>query len=140
MLAAAWEYKGRHYMGFFPDFARLRQLARAAGSFALVEAPRNKVAAVRAARAAIGAGYRIMGNWPVKDAPDPANGETITVMVGVAVAAIGYVTLVQVYEAAGDEPGRRRTQEEYDAFRERRDAWRKVVTENLATQDTGYYY
>ncbi len=135
LLAAAWDYLRRADILGDIDLhssSRLRELARAAGGYALVEAKRNNGReAERTARAAIGIGYKLVGDWPVKDS-FPEDKLLITGLVGKAIVAIGYITLERVYRLLGDPAGAERAAAERATFRQRADAHRKMVEENLA--------
>jgi len=130
LLRAAWGY-GRYFEGYHnADFSagnRLRELARAACGYALVSVRENKTGeAVRACRAVIGMGLVMAGDWPAEERT-PDSGEVLTAMTGSAVVAVGYDTLQQVYEQAGDREGAARAAAERDTFRRRDDAYRKAV-------------
>jgi hypothetical protein len=118
LLARAWEYTAR-FGYFFEEGARFRELTRNAAGYAQVSARENRTGdAVRAARAVISMGHRLIGDWPTKD-KTPGDNTLINSLVGRAIAAIGHDTLVHVYEQAGDTAGRQQAQEAYDAFKQR---------------------
>jgi len=118
LLARAWDYTAR-FASFFDEGTGFRSLARQVSGYAQASARENHTGdAIRAARAIIGMGYRLLGDWPTKD-KTPGDNTLITSLVGSAIAAIGHATLVKVYEEVGDEAGRRQALTEQDALRQR---------------------
>jgi hypothetical protein len=128
LLAAVWDYTGVwENIGSFLDGGRLRELARAACGYAEIALKENDPReAVRAARAAIGMSYQLIGDWPIRDATR-GGGEALTSLVGSATAGIGYSALLKVYQQTGDEDNAERVAAEYDAFKQRVKARSKAV-------------
>ena len=137
LLACAWDYTAR-FTYFFEEGARFRELARNAAGFAQVSSRENRTGdAVRAARAVIGMGHRLTGDWPVKD-KTPGDGALMRSLVGTALAAIGHDTLIKVYDAAGDEAGGRLAQAAYDAFRRISEARSEVMRADLDRSEAAH--
>lgn len=137
LLTRAWDYLARHAY-FWEEGARFRELARETAGFALVSARENRTGdAVRAARALIGMGYRLIGDWPVKD-KTPGDGTVLTSLVGRAITAIGHDTLVKVYDATGDEAGQRQAQALYNAFKERVTANREATLAEMERSEKAH--
>ena len=79
----------------------MRELARAASGYGRICAAHGDRAGLeRGARATIGMGLKMAGDWPVRDTP--GGSEVIQTLVGVAVASIGYSSLVKGYTQMGD--------------------------------------
>ena len=116
------------------DVRRVRPPARARPLLQRLRAasrpPEQLTDAVRASRDSIALGFKIAGDWPVKE--DLAAGKTvINTLVGIAVAAIGYTTLQKVYEQAGDTAMAQQTAAEYEALKQRKKAYTQAVFGDL---------
>ncbi len=136
MMKIAWDY-WKFERELFVGYAGLRELARSAVGYAdFLVWEKNFSGAERAARASIGAGYKMIGDWPVKD-ETPGDGSILNSLVGIAVAAIGYRELTQIGQASGDPVMAEQTKSEEAAFRQQTDIYRKAIQANLAT-DTIY--
>ena len=135
LLAAAWHYGfvediALRAGGMFTGFARVRELARSATSYGVfvTEYENNAAEGVRACRATIGMGKRLVGDWSLEE--DFRAGKTmIMVLVGAAIVAIGYKSLVRVCTLSGDRAALELAQAESDAFAVRTADYKKAVTE-----------
>ena len=122
------------------DNGKLRELARACGGYARIAAAHGDALGLqRGARACIGMGMKMAGEWPVKD-DGPGDNSVITVLVGIAIASIGYADLVKGEGQIGDMPGMQAAQAEYDAFRQRQTAYKAAAMQNLNATSTYDYY
>lgn len=138
LLARAWDYTAR-FTSFFDDGTGFRELAREVSGYAQISSREKRTGeAVRAARALIGMGYRLIGNWPTKD-KTPGDNTLITSLVGSAIAAIGHDTLVKVYDQAGDEAGRRQAEAAQNALKQRRAVLQEALEAELARPDHESY-
>ncbi len=139
LLTQAWNVNTIRLMTqpYFGGFARLRELARSTMGYGqvMVEHENNLGAAVKANRAAIGMGLRIVADWPIDD--DIRKGTTVIQgLVGAAISAIGYKGLIQAYTTAGDKEGAEAAQKENDAFQARVADYKKAVNASLLAQET----
>ncbi len=126
-------------MSFF-DYAKLRELARACGGYARIAAAHGDALGLqRGARACIGMGMKMAGDWPVKD-DGPGDGSVIAAVVGIAIASIGYADLVKGEGQIGDVLGMQQAQAEYDAFKQRQTAWRALQQPNETAVSPYDYY
>lgn len=125
LLRAAWGYfMGQSDMDF-SQFANLRSLARAAGGYAMDIAPRDMTEAARACRAAVGLGLKMCGDWPLRDSSAQSS-EVLQMLVGTAVAAIGYKAWERLTEQYGDAGMQAQATAQYDAFKKKREVWQAV--------------
>ena len=142
LLWHAWNYWGRFARLSGDDFssmARVRELARATGGYALVSAHLGSEAtASRAARACIGMGYKMAGDWPVRD-QTPFDDGVLQALVGVAIASIGYADLQQVYTVTGNAVMEQSAQTEAAAYKARVTTYKAAVQQALQTEDTCLY-
>lgn len=124
----------------FVNAAELRELARACGGYARIAAAHGDAFGLqRGARASIGMGMRMAGDWPVKDT-EPGDGSLLAALTGTAVSFVGYSDLVKGEEQIGDVPGMQATQAEFDALKQRYTAYRAVVKQNNNATSTYDYY
>ncbi len=124
----------------FVNAAELRELARACGGYARIAAAHGDAFGLqRGARASIGMGMRMAGDWPVKDT-EPGDGSLLAALTGTAVSFIGYSDLVKGEEQIGDAPGMQAAQAEFDALKQRYTAYRAVVKQNNNATSTYDYY
>jgi hypothetical protein len=130
LLRVAWGYQGDFDHLSFAHFAPLRELARAAGGYALVlaaeDGTKSLADADRACRAVVAMGEKLLADWPAEDRTR-GGGEVITSLVGAAVAAIGQNALVKVYQQVGDVARAERAQAALDALKERSRARSRAV-------------
>ena len=134
LLEQAWNLNIIRFLGenVFNGMSRQRELARSAMGYAQVMTqPENNVGeAVRANRATVGMGYRMVGDWSIDE--NFKTGKTIiSVLVGIAICAIGYKGLVQTYETVGDKAGANAAQTESDAFQVRVSDYKKAMTAKI---------
>jgi hypothetical protein len=130
-----WDYWERLQDGPFVMSAKLRELARAASGYSLVAAQRgNGEDAVRTAQACIGIGFKMAGDWSFQDAS--GNSTAGQVLVGTAIVSIGYDGLQKVYGQLGNAAMVQETAQEYDAFKQKRqaytDAFNKLIQKEEA--------
>ena len=126
-----WDNLLRLSDGGSRDNAKLRELARACGGYARIAAAHGDALGLqRGARAAIGMGMKMTGNWPVKD-DGPGDSSVMAVLVGQAVVSIGYSDLVKGEGQIGDVPGMQAAQAEYDAFKQRETAYIAARRQNM---------
>lgn len=126
-------------MSFF-DYAKLRELARACGGYARIAAAHGDVFGMqRGARACVGMGMSMAGDWPIKD-KEMGDSSIIAALTGIAVSAIGYGDLVRGEGQVGDTPAMQQVQAEYDAFKQRQTAYKAALQQNLDTFSTYDYY
>ncbi len=122
------------------DNPKLRELARACGGYARIAAAHGDALGLqRGARAAIGMGMKIAGDWPAQD-KEPGDGSVIPVLVGIAVSAIGYSDLVKGEGQIGDTPAMQQVQAEFDAFLQRTKAYKAAAKQNMDAISTYDYY
>lgn len=126
-------------MSFF-DSAKLRELARACGGYARIAAAHGDAFGIqRGARACIGMGMKMAGDWPLKD-KEMGDSSLIAALVGMAVTSIGYSDLVKGEGQVGDTPAMQQAQAEYDAFKQRQTAYKAALQQNLDAFSTYDYY
>jgi cytochrome c-type biogenesis protein CcmH/NrfG len=119
--------------------ATLRDLARASGGYAAVAADKGDIdGGVRAARACMGMGLKLAGDWPLRDR-ESGDGDVIQTLVGAAIAAIGYADLELVYQIAGDPVMLQETTMEYAAFRQEERVYIAAVKQTLQTDPPHLY-
>lgn len=119
LLLAAWNYWVRNDDLDFADPKPLHEVYLSACGYALVCARQNNQReAVHAARAAIGMGYKMIGDFLDKRLPsDPK--DSIICLLASGAARKGYNTLEQVYRQFGNVPMAEQVAAEHDAFRKR---------------------
>jgi hypothetical protein len=134
LLAVAWGWRhSGHEQGDSESYARARELARSAGTYAKFMASEEKERdeAVRAGWAAVGMGQRLMGDWPTE--VDPASCRTLMEpLVGWAVITITYKYLLRVYEMLGDQSGCESVAAESAAFKIRSDPYLAIINSHLS--------
>lgn len=135
-----WENVLRMFEGSMSDYAKLRELARACGGYARIAAAHGDAFGMqRGARACIGMGMKMAGDWPFKD-NKPGDSSVLPALTGLAVASIGYQDLVKGEGQVGDVPGMQAAQAEYDAFKQRQAAYTAAVMQNINATTTYDYY
>lgn len=137
LLRAAWNYGRRYEAANSLDTGtsgRVRELARAACSYALVSVRQNRSGeATRACRAVIGMGLTMMNGRPAPD--QHLEDDNLTnLLTGSSLASTGYLTLKQVCEQTGDRAGAAQAAAQYDEFRLRNDEYLKALTASLAEE------
>ena len=143
LLAQAWDMNSIRFLSA-PDFlssSRLRELARSVVGYGQVIArhENNLPQALRAHRAAVGMGYRLIGDWSMDN--DIRKGKSISVpLVGIAVCFIGYKFLVQTYQEANDKAGTVSAQKESEAFQTRVADYKKAVAAQIKDDSIYNYY
>lgn len=124
----------------FGENGKMREMARAAGGYSRIAAAHGDPdGAERGARAAIGIGLQMVGDWPTKDAM-PGSGELINALVGFAVVGISYSDLIKGREQLKDTLATQQARAEYDALLTRENAWREVVRAHLADASEYDYF
>lgn len=137
LLTQAWQYTHRFEVNF-NGFGNSRELDRSAIGYAQVmqQHENNAGEAVRANRASIGMGFRMVGDWPTED--DAKTGKTmIEGLVGVAICAIGYKGLMRTYEAMGDKAALDAATRENADFQARVTEYKKAVTARMSIYSGG---
>jgi len=135
-----WENLLRLSDAAWEDYAKMRELARACGGYARIAAAHGDALGLqRGARACIGMGMKMAGDWPVKD-DGPGDSSVIPVLVGIAVTSIGYSDLVKGEGQVGDVPGMQAAQAEFDAFLQRTTAYKAAAKQNTNAVSTYDYY
>ena len=119
----AWDFDG----SIFHQAARLRNLAREASGFAAVAAREGDADnAARACRDCVALGMKLAGDWPVRDST-PQSGEIIEALVGIAIAAIGYKELKEVYTLTNQPLLAQQADQESEALKQRKTAYADAI-------------
>ena len=135
-----WENVLRMFEGSMSDYAKLRELARACGGYARIAAAHGDIFGLqRGARACIGMGMKMAGDWPVKD-NELGDDSIIGALTGLAVTSIGYSDLVKGEGQVGDTPAMQQVQAEYEAFKQRQTAYTAAVRQSSNATSTYDYY
>jgi len=122
------------------NYAKLRELARACGGYARIAAAHGDIFGLqRGARACIGMGMKMAGDWPVKD-NELGDDSIIGALTGLAVTSIGYSDLVKGEGQVGDTPAMQQVQAEYEAFKQRQTAYTAAVRQSSNATSTYDYY
>ena len=133
LLSATWGY---FTLIRFPDLGsneNLRELARDLRGVAVADAIEHKQAgAVGASRCIIHMGNQLAGTWPVKDSPSGWD-QTIEPLVGIAIARIGYDTLVYVEQESGSPAAVKAAKAESAAFKAKVTAYVDQINKHLTT-------
>ncbi len=128
LLAQAWKYNAfvhQSQQTAMEGSARLRELARSVMGYAevMVGPEKNTGEALRASRALVGMGKKVIGDAPAKD--DPKFGRYIMEpLVGIAITNIGYKTLIETLQKAGNTAAAESAQKESDDFKKSSDKYR----------------
>ena len=143
LLSQAWRMNVIRLLGAndFSGFGRLRELARSAVGYGQVmgQHENNEAEAVRANRACIGMGFRLIGDWSTED--DIAKGKTVILsLVGMAMCAVGYKGLIEAYQTAGNLAGANAAQKESDAFSARTADYNKARKAKIKNETIYGYY
>ncbi len=137
MLIAAWRFWETMRDTFWDiahmtRFSDLREMARSARGYAdFLVWEKNYPEAERAARASIGVGDKMAGDWPVKDQV-PGDGSIMNSLVGISIAGMGYKALTQIGQSSGDASMAQQTSAEQAAFNQQVAAYKKILA-NAAT-------
>lgn len=123
----------------FGQAARLRNLARQASGFAAVAAREGDTDnAARACNDCVALGMKLVGDWPVRDS-SPQSGEIIQALVGLAIAAIGYRELKEVYTLSNQPLMAQQVDQRAEALRQRQKAYITAVTAVMSAPDPGEF-
>lgn len=116
MLAMAWGFKDHTGLSDNADIVAWQSVRLPAAGYAMVAAHEgNREEAVRAARAILGMGLKMMGNLAAQDLP--LNSDAVTMLsLGISNAGGGHRALIDVYKTVGDTESMERATAEYNSF------------------------
>lgn len=137
LLVPGWEYQGNLTDR---DLSHMMQLRATARSLVVVAQLRGHqkpqdAPALRATRATLGMGARLVGNWPTRDR-DITDSSVINSLVGHAIAGIGYQALLNLANDWGDMRLKEAVTAEYDAYHQRVKEHQEAIQQNT-TADAG---
>lgn len=123
----AWDPSADSPLATLDQGVRLRNLARNVTGFAAVAAREGDTNnAVRACQDCVTLGLKLTGEWPVQDS-SAANGETIQVFVGVAIAGIGYRELKDTYTLANQPLLSQQAEQKAEVLKQQQKAYLDAV-------------